>query len=69
MFIAVTKVGDRNRITDAIGLNDFLQVGEPAIAIGNPLGLEFQGTVTAGVISSLNRTVFPWISRSIWFYV
>ena len=32
-------------------------VGEPAIAIGNPLGLEFQGSVTAGVISALNRTL------------
>ena len=32
-------------------------VGEPAIAIGNPLGLEFQGSVTVGVISALNRTL------------
>lgn len=39
------------------GDSDSLQVGEPAIAIGNPLGLEFQGTVTVGVISSLNRTI------------
>lgn len=34
-----------------------LEVGEPAIAIGNPLGLEFQRTVTSGIISALNRTV------------
>jgi len=32
-------------------------VGEPAIAIGNPLGLEFKGSVTAGVISALNRSI------------
>jgi len=32
-------------------------VGEPAIAIGNPLGLEFKGSVTVGVISALNRTI------------
>jgi serine protease Do len=32
-------------------------VGEPAIAIGNPLGLEFRGSVTAGVISALNRSI------------
>ena len=32
-------------------------VGEPAIAIGNPMGLEFQGSVTSGVISALNRTL------------
>lgn len=34
-----------------------LEVGEPAIAIGNPLGLEFQRTVTSGIISALNRTI------------
>ena len=32
-------------------------MGEPAIAIGNPLGLEFRGSVTAGVISALNRSI------------
>ena len=32
-------------------------VGEPAIAIGNPLGLEFKGSVTSGVISALARTI------------
>ena len=39
------------------GNSDDIMVGEPAIAIGNPLGLEFQGSVTAGVISALNRTL------------
>lgn len=34
-----------------------LEVGEPAIAIGNPLGLEFQRSVTSGIISALNRTI------------
>ena len=34
-----------------------LQVGELAVAIGNPLGQEFAGSVTAGVISALNRTM------------
>ena len=32
-----------------------LQVGEHAIAIGNPLGLMFQRTVTSGIVSALNR--------------
>ncbi|MDU7795881.1 MAG: trypsin-like peptidase domain-containing protein [Veillonella parvula] len=40
-----------------IGDSDSLQVGEPAIAIGNPLGLEFKGSVTSGVISALARTI------------
>jgi len=34
-----------------------LQVGEPAIAIGNPLGLDFSRTVTQGIISSLDRSM------------
>lgn len=34
-----------------------LQIGETAIAIGNPLGHEFSQTVTVGVISSDNRTL------------
>ncbi len=37
------------------GDSDAIQVGELAIAIGNPLGLQFQRSVTAGIISALNR--------------
>ena len=40
-----------------IGNSDELEVGELAIAIGNPLGLEFERTVTAGIISGLNRVI------------
>ena len=55
--LAVVKINVDNLPVAEFGDSDTLMVGEPAIAIGNPLGLEFQGTVTAGVISSLNRTV------------
>lgn len=55
--LAVVKINVDNLPVAEFGDSDSLQVGEPAIAIGNPLGLEFQGTVTAGVISSLNRTL------------
>lgn len=37
------------------GNSDSLQIGEPAIAIGNPLGQAFAQTVTAGVISATKR--------------
>jgi len=37
------------------GNSDALQVGELAVAIGNPLGLQFQRTVTAGIVSAKNR--------------
>lgn len=39
------------------GDSDSIEVGEPAIAIGNPLGKQFLGTVTAGVISAVNREI------------
>ncbi len=34
-----------------------LKVGEPVIAIGNPLGPTFSGSVTQGIISGLKRTI------------
>ncbi|UOF92333.1 trypsin-like peptidase domain-containing protein [Fodinisporobacter ferrooxydans] len=39
------------------GNSDVLQVGEPVIAIGNPLGRNFSQTVTVGVISATKRTL------------
>lgn len=35
--------------------SDNIQVGEPAIAIGTPMGLDFTDTVTAGIVSAKNR--------------
>lgn len=53
--IAVVKV-DRTGLTAAkLGDSDELQVGELAVAIGNPF--EFEHTVTAGVISALKRNI------------
>ncbi len=39
----------------AIGNSDSIKVGDPVMAIGNPLGLA--GTVTTGIVSALNRPV------------
>lgn len=39
------------------GDSDNLKVGEPAIAIGSPLGTEFASSVTDGIISGIGRTV------------
>ncbi len=39
------------------GDSDSLKTGENVIAIGNPLGLRFSGSVTEGIVSGLNRTV------------
>ena len=54
--LAVLKIqADRPLPTLPFGRSDDLLVGETVIAIGNPLGLE--NTVTAGVISALNRSL------------
>lgn len=44
---AVAEFGDSENLT----------VGEPAIAIGSPLGTEFASSVTSGIISGLERTI------------
>lgn len=40
-----------------LGDSDQLQVGESVVAIGNPLGKEFIGTVTTGIVSAVNRGI------------
>ncbi|KAF0194873.1 MAG: serine protease Do [Bacillota bacterium] len=45
--LSVVKFGDSSQIVQ----------GELAIAIGNPLGMQFQRTVTAGIISAVERTL------------
>lgn len=55
--LAVIKIDLKKLAVADLGNSSKLKVGEPAIAIGNPLGLEFAGSVTAGVISALNRTI------------
>jgi len=39
------------------GNSDALKPGEPVIAIGNPLGPTFSGSVTQGIVSGLERTI------------
>lgn len=57
MDIAVLKVITEEKLPHIIlGDSDLLQVGELAVAIGNPFG-ELAGTVTVGVISALNREI------------
>jgi len=54
--LAVLKIDSTGPLpTLRLGRSDDLMVGETAIAIGNPLG--YQHTVTAGVISALDRTL------------
>ena len=56
--LAVLKIPSSKVTTVAtFGDSSALKVGEPAIAIGSPLGSEYANSVTEGIISSLNRQV------------
>ncbi|WP_446898778.1 S1C family serine protease [Clostridium sp. LBM24168] len=44
---AVAELGDSSK----------MQVGDPVVAIGNPLGKELLGSVTSGIISATNREI------------
>jgi len=56
--LAVLRVqGDKIEGSIEMGSSDSLKVGEPVIAIGNPLGHMFAGSVTQGIISGKQRTV------------
>jgi serine protease Do len=52
--VAVVRIPNNDVPVAPLGNSDQLQVGQLAIAVGNPLGLE--RTVTTGVISALNRS-------------
>ena len=53
--IAVLKIDAQNLPTVSFGNSDSTQIGEWALAIGNPLGEAFAFTVTAGIISAKGR--------------
>ena len=54
--IAVVRVQGISGLTPiSLGSSANLRVGQPVMAVGSPLGLE--GTVTTGIVSSLNRPV------------
>jgi serine protease Do len=55
--LAVLKIDGTGFPTATFGNSDNIQVGDVAIAIGNPGGMELVGSVTMGVISGLNRTI------------
>jgi serine protease Do len=57
--LAVVKIDATGLPAATLGDSNGLLVGEPAIAIGNPLGLEFQGSVTVGILfnPSIEQTI------------
>lgn len=54
--LAVLKIDETDLPTVVLGDSETLEVGELAVAIGNPTG-RLSGTVTAGIISAVDRRV------------
>ena len=55
--LAVLRV-DADDLTSAeFGDSDMLRVGDAVVAIGDPLGVEYRGTMTDGIVSAINRNV------------
>lgn len=56
--LAVLKIDVQEDLPEVkLGDSSKLQVGESVVAIGNPLGHQFSGSVTVGVVSALDREV------------
>lgn len=56
--LAVIKINPAQALTvAAFGDSTTLEAGERVVAIGNPLGMEFAGTLTQGIVSAVNRTL------------
>lgn len=55
--LAIVKINAQGLTAADLGDSDEINIGQYVAAIGNPLGLEFQGSVTQGVVSGLERTI------------
>jgi len=55
--LAVLKIPTTDLVPITLGSTDDLAVGNPAIAIGSPLGLEGGPSLSVGVVSALGREV------------
>ena len=54
--LAIVKINAIGLNCIRLGDSDSIKIGQKAYAIGNPIGVEFQRTVTSGIISGINRT-------------
>lgn len=55
--LAIVKISANGLNYLNLGDSDNMKIGQDVYAIGNPIGVEFQRTVTSGIISGVNRTI------------
>lgn len=55
--LAIVKISANNLEYIKLGDSDNINLADEVYAIGNPIGIEFQRTVTKGIISGVNRTI------------
>ena len=55
--LSICKINAYNLSAITLGDSDLVKSGNSVFAIGNPIGFEFQRTVTSGIISAVNRTI------------
>ena len=55
--LAVLHIEANDLIPAQFGDSGALRVGDAVVAIGDPLGVEFRGTYTDGIVSAINRDV------------
>lgn len=67
--IAVIKCEKDGLKSATLGNSDQVKVGESALALGNPLGLDFASTLTRGIVSAVNRSKSIAPSNSLVKYI
>ena len=55
--LAVLEIKADNLVAAQLGDSSVLRVGDVVVAIGDPLGIAFRGTMTDGIVSAINRNV------------
>ena len=55
--LAVLEIQADNLVAAQLGDSSVLRVGDAVVAIGDPLGITFRGTMTDGIVSAINRDV------------
>lgn len=55
--LSIIKINVKGLKVANLGNSNNIKIAETVYAIGNPVGFEFQKTVTSGIISAINRTI------------